>query len=446
MGKDRNSRRKAEGTFLESIKSSLALLHDEVLAIKLAIGDLKVDSPSFVSCTFLPPPAPPPFDYDRGTLLACRTNMDKSLIGISVPRTVNIADLRRLESTHWTLEQAGDTESPAYRVDPQNLTDYAMAEERTISSALSAGAKEFMPSAVCVDYDSLCFTLDEEDLEQYTEYGGHVEKNVHRDKNSIIAEAQHKARTSRFRENWAINRIQFFWRACKTKMNTSRQPSSHIVEVPSRNGVRRGAFSLASASNLAGKSSLTKSDLLWQIELLNERNANDHWSREESNRTESDTSSANVQPLRGTDAFDLALLSQVSFPKEVNGLVAPILEMAIKLDTETRAAYIFKATRGIFDRHKIPEEIYFEVLSILEASMACEMSNVLPFVCVECSWRHECQKALCELCGGEEVFNEREYIESEEYKRYCKDYSGEITSESGADMESDEFDYDDESN
>ena len=49
MGKSRNERSKNEGTFLENVKVTLSLLHQEVLIVKANIEELRVHSSSGVA-------------------------------------------------------------------------------------------------------------------------------------------------------------------------------------------------------------------------------------------------------------------------------------------------------------------------------------------------------------------------------------------------------------
>jgi len=393
MGALRRERSRKEISFLEMVSGQLVTMNSEINDLKQLVRSLMscyhvpMMDPAGDDMAFdtkaneyihLPPAPPPPLDtYNKAYLLAVRTELGKIKTAVDLPKTM------LLERAHWNLEQAGDTESPAYRIDPRHLGNSVYG--------------------VQVDWDSACFELDEDDLnENMHESTQHAKQDIEVALGLTIIEAQHTARKSRFRENWATHRIQSFWRTCKQKLNryyvsNDQAGSSHIDEVPSRNGVRRGAFSLASASNLAGKSSLTKFDILWQIELLNERNANDYWSREEANRTS------------GLKDFYTLMKHHVD-----------TIAGRIKDDTLSRkdgANLLFHRAQILTERRGIPSEVFHAFAQELLSEMGVEREQINlsigddpHFCCETCGFCTSFNSRQCPICEGHDIFDNRECV------------------------------------
>ena len=119
-----------------------------------------------------------------------------------------------------------------------------------------------------------------------------------------------------------------------------------------------------------------------------------------------------VAPASGSkvhDDWNLSLES-LRFPSKVKDLMKPILEMSKHLDADRRPAFIFNSTRGVFQNHNIAEDVYFNVISILEDHLGCRMASVLPYVCQHCSWRHVERRLVCNKCNCDDVCGEREWL------------------------------------
>lgn len=172
-----------------------------------------------------------------------------------------------------------------------------------------------------------------------------------------IRAAQRTACENRQRENKAISRIQKFWKSCKCKLGwTSNQKGQSNAP----DGLV-SYFATLRASMEAPGFNVAFSQWL-----------------------EDEDVDGGRRPLAGGGRAEH--LDQ--FPMEIRDMLDHILEMGANFDADARAAFTFKAFRGMVLRKGLARNVYFRNLPKLEAILGVKESQVPNFIpgaeCMTC--------------------------------------------------------------
>jgi len=415
MGKARNARNKSEGSFLESVKDVLLQLHLEMVAIRETIGELSKQTSLNslqISTVFLPPPpAPPPYEYDRSTLLECRAGAERLANNVSLPRIVDKRVLVPLSSNPQTLSEFGQVDWDSLNFSVEEI-DYRVDDV-----------------AVELEYDEITSFIqtdlaNEEVIGRmhsppYRDFHGTLELEKPSDCQAMLAEeialAQKRARGfQRLRECSAVKSIQKVWKLCRPKVaNRIVAPNHHGFTSAKACGPHPGRQVEINNQHDAYDLLTSMQDEKWIKAALSDKVSS---GEPRSGSSHSDTGSSGVSQERvvGTNLEE----------ERFGLLLTPYVEYALEnFEGLDRAHFLSSKIEVLAERHRISivmrNTAIRKLFEMSETSLEEIQRHIRDyhFVCTGCAYRFRDRPTVnvCFVCDGVDgedvaIFDERRCV------------------------------------